>query len=154
MINFFSIDDDTGLTIEDSCCLGWFIFISLLRRFTFCPSILSSTFGARFRRTLSVVECFFDVLLFDVDVVEPNKRKGDVGIGLKSGISISDGFARSCWESCWNKKCWVFKNERICYIHVVNRYWMVMHDYRYQQIHYVEQEIIWMLKEEHLDLFL
>jgi len=63
---------------------------------TFCPSILSSAFGARFRRTLSVVECFFDVLLFDVDVVEPNKRKGDVGIGLKSGISLSDGFARSC----------------------------------------------------------
>jgi len=31
-----------------------------------------------------------------VDVVEPNKRKGEVGIGLKSGISLSDGLARTC----------------------------------------------------------
>jgi hypothetical protein len=95
--NFFSVEDDRRFDAEGSDC---FIFISLFRRFTFCPSILSSIFGVRFRRTLSVVDNFFNVLLllFDTVVVEPNKRNGDVGIGLKSRISISVGFARSCCE--------------------------------------------------------
>ncbi len=83
------------VVVEDSCC---FVFISLFRLFTFCPSILSSTFGVRFRRTLSVVDNFFNGLLF-----EPNKRNGDVGIGLKSRISISGGFAISCCERFYNK---------------------------------------------------
>jgi hypothetical protein len=88
--------DDFFSVVEDSCC---FIFISLLRLFTFCPSILSSIFGVRFRRTLSVVDNFFSILLFDTLVVEPNKRNGEVGIGLKSRISISVvGFAISCCE--------------------------------------------------------
>jgi hypothetical protein len=88
---FFSIDEDKLFGIEGSCC---FIFISLFRLFTFCPSILSSIFGVRFRRTLSVVDNFFNGLL-----VEPNKLNGgDVGIGLKSRISISGGFGISCCE--------------------------------------------------------
>jgi hypothetical protein len=93
VVIFFSSKVE-GFDIKGSCC---FIFISLLRRFTFCPSLLSSVFGARFRRILSVVDNFFNVL-FDTDVADPNNRNGDVGIGLKSRISISGGFgfAISC----------------------------------------------------------
>jgi hypothetical protein len=80
-----SVDDFFSI-VDDSCCC----FISLFRRFTFCPSILSSIFGVRFRRTLSVIDNFFNVLLlFATVVVEPNKRNGEVGMGLKSRISIS-----------------------------------------------------------------
>jgi len=43
------------------------IFISLLRLFTFCPSVLSSILGVRFRRGLSVVEeNFFNELVLEV----------------------------------------------------------------------------------------
>jgi hypothetical protein len=89
-----SVNDFLSI-IDNSCC---FIFISLFRRFTFCPSILSSVFGVRFRRTLSVVDNFFNVLLFATVVVEPNKRNGEDGMGLKSRISISGGLPMSCWE--------------------------------------------------------
>ena len=86
VVTFFSIE----FGVEGSCC---FIFISLLRLFTFCPSELSSVFGVRFRRTLSVFDNFFDELVF-----EPNKRNGEDDLGLKSRISISEGFAISCCE--------------------------------------------------------
>ena len=89
--NFFSF-------MVNSCC--FVIMISPFRRLTFCPSNCSSIFGARFRRTLSVVEIFFKelVLLLVVVVVEPNRRKGEVGMGLKSRISMSGGLAISCCE--------------------------------------------------------
>lgn len=79
--NLFSFVIVVVIVVGGSCC---FIFISLFLRFTFCPSILSSIFGVRFLRTLSVTDSFFNVLLlllFGTVVVEPNKRNGDVGIG-------------------------------------------------------------------------
>lgn len=93
-IIFFSVVVVVG--VGRSCCC--FIFISLFRRFTFWPSILSSIFGVRFLRTLSVVDNFFIVLLLDTDVVEPNRRNGDVGMGWKSRISLSGGLPKSCCE--------------------------------------------------------
>jgi len=78
------------------------IFISLLRLFTFCPSVLSSILGVRFRRGLSVVEeNFFNELVLEVlgefwFVVEtvvdvPNNRNGEIVIGWKSSSSDSVG---------------------------------------------------------------
>ena len=95
----------------NSCCC-FIIIISLFRRLTFCPSNCSSIFGVRFRRTLSVAEIFFKefvlllllLVVVVVVVVEPNKRKGEVGIGLKSRISISGGLAISCCERVYKGK--------------------------------------------------
>lgn len=110
-----SIDDNSKFGVEGSDdCLGW--FISLLRRFTFCPSILSSILGVRFRRTLSVVVIFLNVfvLLLDTDVVEPNKRNGEEGMGLNVRVSVSVGFAISGCERFYRKN-WI-ENEINCEI--------------------------------------
>ena len=101
---FFSAMAGT-LVGNASTALCWFRFISLFGRFTRCPSDCSSAFGVRLRRPLSVVESFFVELLLLVGV-EPNRRKGEVGIAWKSSVSISTrlGLARSCWEKFCEEK--------------------------------------------------
>ena len=104
---FFSIEIDVANSVRVNCL--WFIVISLFRRLTFCPSALSSVFGVRFRRLLSVVDGhFFKVLaletleLFGVTaatvVVVPNNRKGEMLIGWKSASSVSVGLTVFGWS--------------------------------------------------------
>ena len=99
VVAFFSAGNDGLTTGSTSGCFCRLIFMSLFRRFTFCPSICSSSFGVRFRRTLSVVESFFAEWWFVVDS-EPNKRNGAAGLDWKSSNSLSGsvGWATSCCE--------------------------------------------------------
>lgn len=77
------------------------MFISLFRRLTFCASALSSIFGVRFRRALSVVDghffkavkvaAAFEFVGVTAVVAVPNSRKGETVIGRNSGSSASVG---------------------------------------------------------------
>lgn len=104
---FFSVG--TGATNSGIVNCFWFMFISLRRRFTFCPSLLSSIFGIRFRRALSVVDGHFlidgwllDLVLLGVVAVtvveDPNNRNGDMFIGRNSDSSVSVGLPVFAWR--------------------------------------------------------
>lgn len=123
---------------------GWFIFISLRRRLTFCESTCSSIFGVRFRRILSVVGSFF----VDWLLVEPKTRNGELGgMAWKSRVSksVATGLTMSCWEKFYrNSKTitswwWKLKqNERVVTEDCVA---LASVDYYYQLTHFVEEII-------------